>query len=150
MESFSLNYLLNDLKKLDKAELFEKIKALYYDNEKLAYRICVLEEEIALYKTKSDKKHVKEDKITNYEGYKSEAVMAEKIVFILKRNKKSMSTSEIIEVLLKLEPKLNDRYKDKVKVISNFIYNTLRCGFIVRDKKSFNGGYKYALNKNNT
>ncbi|MBA2613961.1 MAG: hypothetical protein H0U95_18505 [Bacteroidetes bacterium] len=72
--------------------------------------------------------------------------MTEKIVFILKRNKVAMNTMQIVNELLKIEPNLNELYKDKVKTISNYIYTTLRLGFIMRYDKSIGGGYNYCLN----
>lgn len=146
MESFSLNYALRDLKKLDKEELFEKIKTLYYENAKLTNKINDLEETILKFEKKREKKKSKENDVINYDGYNNDWVMAEKVVFVLKKNKKSMTTVQIIEQLIVLDPKLNEIYKDKIKSMSNFIYNTLRLGFIVRVGRSIGGGYSYCLN----
>lgn len=145
MDSFSLNYLLKDLKQLDKDELFEKMKELYYDNKKQANKIFDLEAELNKYQNKIEKKKSKESKAINYEDYNVKWVMAEKIVFILKRNKKPMSTKEIINELLMIEPRLNDLYSEREKTLSSFIYNTVKRGFIVRSDKSFSGGYKYTV-----
>ena len=145
MGSFSLDYLLKDLKKLDKAQLFEQVKVLYYENEKQANKILDLQASIAKYEKKKMKKLPNESHSVNYEGYKPEWIMAEKIVFILKRNKKAMATKEIINELLNIEPSLNEAYKDKIKIVSNFIHNTLKRGFIVRSAKSIGGGYTYCL-----
>ncbi len=145
MESFSLNYIFKDLKKLDKEELFQKMKTLYYENEKLRNKIGDLEETISKYKEKQEKKKSKAKEIVIYDGYNNDWVMAEKIVFLLKQNKKPMTSFQIIDQLLILEPKLNEKYKDKIKSISNFIYNTLKLGFIIRCDKSMGGGYKYSL-----
>jgi hypothetical protein len=145
MDSFSLNYLLKDLKKLDKDELFEKMKELYYDNKKQANKIFDLEAELNKYQNKIENKKSKECKLINYAGYNLGWVMAEKIVFILKRNKKPMSTKEIINELLMIEPRLNDLYSEREKTLSNFIYNTVKCGYIVRIDKSIGGGFKYDL-----
>ena len=145
MDGFSLNYLLKDLKKLDKDELFEKMKELYYDNKKQANKIFDLEAELNKYQNKIEKKNLKGSEAINYEGYDLKWVMAEKIVFILKRNNKPMSTKEIINELLMVEPRLNDLYSEREKTLSNFIYNTVKCGFIVRVDKSIGGGYNYAL-----
>jgi hypothetical protein len=134
MESFSLNYLLKDLKKLDKDELFEKMTELYYDNKKQANKIFDLEAELNKCQIKIEKKSSKESKTISYDGYDLKWVMAEKIVFILKRNKKPMSTKEIINELLMIEPRLNDLYSEREKTLSNFIYNTVKCGFLVRAK----------------
>jgi hypothetical protein len=145
MDSFSLNYLLKDLKKLDKEELFEKMKELYYDNKKQANKILDLEEELNKYQNKFEKKNLKECKVINYDGYDLKWVMAKKIVFIIKRNNKLMSTKQIINELLMIEPRLNDLYSEREKTLSNFIYNTVKCGFLVRADKSIGGGYNYAL-----
>ena len=145
MDSFSLNYLLKDLKKLDKEELFEKMKELYYDNKKQANKIFDLEAELNKYQNQIVTKKSKESKLINYDGYNLTWVMAEKIVFILKRNNKPMSTKEIIDELLMVEPRLNDLYSERKKTLSNFIYNTVKLGFIVRIGKSIGGGYNYAL-----
>ena len=145
MENFSLNFLLKDLKKLDKEELFEKVKDLYYENQKLTNKVFDLEELISKYERKIEKKNSKAERIVNYDGYKTEWVMTEKIVFILKRNKIAMSTMQIVNELLKIEPNLNDLYKDKVRTISNYIYTTLNLGFIKRSEKAIGGGYKYIL-----
>jgi hypothetical protein len=134
MESFSLNYLLKDLKKLDKEKLFEKMKELYYDNKKQANKIFDLEAELNKCQNKIEKKNSKECKTISYDGYDLNWVMAEKIVFILKRNKKPMSTKQIINELLMIEPRLNDLYSEREKTLSNFIYNTVKCGFLVRAK----------------
>lgn len=147
MESFSLNYVLKDLKKLDKEQLFEKIKTLYYENVNLTNKIYDLEDTISKFEKKQEKKKSKKNEVANYTGYNNDWVMAEKIVFILKKNKKSMTTSQLIKQLAILDPKLNELYKDKVKSMSNFIYNTLRLGFIKRCEKSIGGGYKYSLNE---
>lgn len=145
MESFSLNYILKDLMKLDKEELFEKLKILYYENEKLKNKVGDLEETVSKYEEKQEKKKLKDKEIVNYDGYSNDWIMAEKIVFVLKKNKKPMSTSQIIKQLLILDPKLNELYKDKIKSMSNFIYNTLRLGFIIRNEKAIGGGFKYSL-----
>jgi hypothetical protein len=145
MDSFSLNYLLKDLKNLDNEDLFEKIKELYYDNKKQANKIFELEAELNKYQNKIEKKNLKESRSINYEGYDLGWVMAEKIVFVLKRNKKSMSSKQIINELLMIEPRLNDLYSEREKTLSNFIYNTVKGGFIVRADKLIGGGYKYAL-----
>jgi hypothetical protein len=145
MDSFSLNYLLKDLKNLDKDELFEKMKELYYDNKKQSNKIFDLEAKLNKYQNKIEKKNLKESKAINYDGYNLAWVMAEKIVFILKQNNKPMSTKQIIVELLMREPRLNDLYSEREKTLSNFIYNTVKCGFIVRVDKSIGGGYKYAL-----
>lgn len=147
MDSFSLNYLLKDLKKLDKDDLFEKVKQLYYENQKQSNKILDLEAELAEVKSKVRQKEPKESKTPNYEGFNTQWVMAEKIVFILKQNKKPMTTKEIVNTLLSIEPKLNDAYSEKEKILSNFVYNTLKCGFIERIEKSIGGGYKYVINK---
>lgn len=145
MDSFSLNYLLKDLKKLDKDELFEKMKELYYDNKKQANKIFDLEAELNKYQNQIVSKQSKESKLINYDGYDLDWVMAEKIVFILRRNEKPMSTKQIINELLMIEPRLNDLYSEREKTLSNFIYNTVKCGFLVRADKSIGGGYNYAL-----
>ncbi len=145
MESFSLNYVLKDLKKLDKEQLFEKIKILYYENANLTNKIFDLEDTISKFEKKQEKKKPKENDNANYTGYKNNWVMAEKIVFILKKNKRPMTSLQIIEQLLILEPKLNEIYKDKIKSLSNFIYNTLRLGFIIRNERAIGGGFKYSL-----
>ncbi|MBA3681020.1 MAG: hypothetical protein H0W73_07610 [Bacteroidetes bacterium] len=145
MENFSLNFLLKDLKKLEKAELFEKVKDLYYDNQKLTNKVHALENLILEYEKKRESKKSKKDRIANYEGYKTEWIMTEKIVFILKRNKLSMRTIEIVNELLKIEPSLNEIYKDKVRTISNYVYNTYSLGFIKRSEKAIGGGYKYEV-----
>ncbi|MDP1801948.1 MAG: hypothetical protein Q8L81_11390 [Bacteroidota bacterium] len=145
METFSLNFLLKDLKKLDKEELFEKVKDLYYENQKLTNRVFDLEELMSKQEKKIEKKKSKIDKIINYDGYNTEWIMTEKIVFILKRNKVAMSTIQVVNELLKIEPNLNEIYKDKVRTISNYIYNTLRLGFIKRSEKAVGGGYNYVI-----
>ncbi|MBL7911679.1 MAG: hypothetical protein JNJ41_11535 [Bacteroidia bacterium] len=146
MESFSLNYVLKDLKKLDKEQLFEKIKTLYYENINLTNKIYDLEETISKHEKKHGKKKLKDSGTPNYADYNNNWVMAEKIVFILKKNKKPMTSLQIIEQLLILDPKLNEIYKDKIKSISNFIYNTLKLGFIIRSHKAIGGGYNYYVN----
>jgi hypothetical protein len=147
MSTISLNYLLKDFKKLDKDELFEKFKELYYDNEKLTNRIFELEVDLKKEKEKNAKEKAKKSTQLDYKGYNKDWVMAEKIVFILKMNKKAMSGREISNELLKLEPNFNLIYDDKVKSISSFIYNTVRLGYVVRVDKKIGGGYKYGLKK---
>lgn len=146
MESFSLNYTLKDLKKLDREQLFEKTKTLYYENVKLANKIYDLEDTIAKFEKKQEKKKSKENDSANYDGYNNDWVMAEKIVFVLKKNKRPMTSLQIIEQLLILDPKLNEIYNDKIKSMSNFIYNALRLGFIIRSHKAIGGGYNYCVN----
>ena len=125
MESFSLNYTLKDLKKLDREQLFEKTKTLYYENVKLANKIYDLEDTIAKFEKKQEKKKSKENDSANYDGNNNDWVMAEKIVFVLKKNKRPMTSLQIIEQLLILDPKLNEIYNDKIKSMSNFIYNAI-------------------------
>ena len=104
MNTISLNYLLKDFKKLDKDELFGKFKELYYDNEKLTNRVFELEAFLKREKEKNAKDKAKKSIPSDYEGYSKDWVMAEKIIFILKKNKQAMSAREISNELLKLEP----------------------------------------------
>lgn len=147
MSTISLNYLLKDFKKLDKDELFEKFKELYYDNEKLTNRVFELEAFLKREKEKNAKDKAKKSIQLDYEGYNKDWVMAEKIVFILKKNKQAMSAREISNELLKLEPNFNFKYDNKVKSISSFIYNTVKLGYVARVDKKIGGGFKYGLRK---
>lgn len=147
MSSKSLNYLLKDFKELDKDELFDKCKELYYEIERLNNIVYELETELKKERKKNSKEKDTKNVRVDYIGYNKEWVMAEKIVFILKKNKQAMTTKEISVELLKLEPNFNNVYRDIVKSLSAFVHNTVKLGYIVRVDKSFGGGYKYGLKK---
>lgn len=145
MSDAALNYLLKDIKNLDKYEMFAKYKKLYTQLELANSENLELRETVAKLKQKLQEKAIEKSKTVSYDGYNKNWVMSKKIVFVLKQNKKPMTARDIVELLLSIEPQLNDIYKEKEKILSNYIYNAVKRGYIHSVDKEVGGGYKYAV-----
>ena len=100
---------------------------------------------IELQKLQTENKELKE-RLQGYEcpddGYRKDWTWVAKIAFILKKAAKPLATREIIELLEKREPMLNDHY-DKGKFFSAFLNLALKHQRIQREKRKGERGYYY-------
>lgn len=99
-------------------ELLKEMSELKYKAKELEYRLKVYEPE------KYDR--------PNYMGYEANWPNVRKIVFILKRNFQALTSSQVMQVLLTLEPAYKFAWRDPANSVSRLLSKACKHNLITR------------------
>jgi uncharacterized protein HemX len=145
-------YKFSGLQNCTKEELISKIKELYnlqLQNEKyIAKQERQLENKETKINTLTEKLSVFDgtnDSLQKFVGYNKDWLYIDKITFVIERSNKPLTSHQIVDVLIQLEPTLKQRLLDPFKSITKAIYKGLQLNRIVRHYKTGNFGWTYVL-----
>jgi hypothetical protein len=68
-----------------------------------------------------------------------------KFVSLIERTRKPLNSHQIVELLIKIEPELDQRLSDPFNSITKSIYNAVKLNRLIRHQKTGNYGYTYIL-----
>ena len=136
-------YRLSELLKLEKTQIIEILNEARDEiTEKdiiIAKRDSTIAEQV--FKLKEYERLLfNKDK---YSEYDPEAGGIEKLIYILKENKRMMFSHEIESTILELQPKLKDEWKDTRGNTVRYITRAIKSGRVI--KYYIGNGYTYAL-----
>lgn len=150
--SIADKYKFLELLSKSKEELIVLVKKLYRLQEENERHIAKQEKQLK--KNEADIDSINEklsvfydntENLQKYIAYKTDWLYIDKIVFVLERTRKPMTSKQITGVLLKIEPELKLRLLDPFKSITKSIYNGVKINRVLRHSKTGNFGYTYLL-----
>jgi hypothetical protein len=151
-QSITDKYKFLALQNLTKDELISKVKELYnlqLQNEKyIAKQDRLLENKEIKINTLTEKLSVfngTNDGLQKFVGYNKDWLYIDKICFVIERSNKPLTSHQIVDVLIQLEPTLKQRLLDPFKSITKAIYNGLQLSRLIRHYKTGNFGWTYVL-----
>lgn len=140
------------LQNLTKDELITKVKELYnlqLQNEKyIAKQESQLKNKETTINTLTEKLAVfngTNDSLQKFVGYNKDWLYIDKITFVIERSNKPLTSHQIVDVLMQLEPTLKQRLINPFKSITKAIYNAIKVNRLSRHIKTGNFGYTYIL-----
>lgn len=151
-QSIAEKYKFLTLQNLTKVELIAKVKELYnlqIQNEKyIAKQERQLENKEIKINALTEKLSVfygTNDDLQKFAGYNINWLYIDKITFVIERSNKPLTSHQIVDVLIQLEPTLKQRLLDPYNSITKSIYNALKLNRLSRHFKTGNFGYTYIL-----
>lgn len=151
-QSIAEKYKFSALQNFTKEELIKKVKELYdlqLQNEKyIAKQDRLLEIKETKINTLTEKLSIfngTNDSLQKFVGYKHEWLYIDKICFVIERSNKPLTSHQIVDVLIQLEPALKQRLLNPFKSISKAIYKGLQLNRLLRHYKTGNFGWTYVL-----
>ena len=140
------------LQNFTKEELITKVKELYnlqLQNEKyIAKQERQLENKEIKINTLTEKLSVFDgtnDSLQKFVGYHNDWLYIDKITFVIERSNKPLTSHQIVDVLIQLEPTLKQRLLNPFKSITKAIYKGIQLNRLVRHYKTGNFGWTYIL-----
>lgn len=129
--------------------LIKELVELQNKNEKLILKIerqlediknknTELSQEISFFNGDSEN-------LKKYIGYNIGWLYIDKIVFIIERTRKPLTSHQIVNKLIEIEPTLPQKLLDPFNSITKAIYNGIKINRLVRHFKTGNFGYTYIL-----
>ena len=153
-QSITEKYKFLALQNFTKEELISKVKELYnlqLQNEKyIAKQDILLENKEIKINTLTEKLSVfggTNDSLQKFVGYNKNWLYIDKITFVIERSNKSLTSHQIVDVLIQLEPTLKQRLLSPFKSITKAIYKGIQLNRLVRHYKTGNFGWTYVLSK---
>jgi len=113
------------------------------ENKYLLGQIALLENQITELQRKITDLESALSSTNKYDGYDSGWKQIRKVLFILKSNGSAMSSSEILDALLSLEPKFSDTWRNPKKSICRIIGRALKLGLLL--KNDCGNQFRYSL-----
>jgi len=153
-QSIAEKYKFLALQNFTKEELISKIKELYnlqLQNEKYIAKqerqlenketkINILTGKLSLFNGTNDS-------LQKFVGYHKDWLYIDKICFVIERSNKPLTSRQIVDVLIQLEPTLKQRLLNPFKSITKSIYKGLELNRLIRNCKTGNFGWTYVLPK---
>ena len=97
-----------------------------------------LSEELAFFNSDSED-------LKKYIGYNIDWLYIDKIVFVIERTRKPLTSHQIVNKLIEMEPTLKQKLLDPFNSITKSIYNGVKLKRLLRHIKTGNFGYTYVL-----
>lgn len=153
-QSIAEKYKFSALQNYTKEELISKVKELYnlqLQNEKyIAKQERQLENKEIKINTLTEKLSVFDgtnDSLQKFIGYHNDWLYIDKITFVIERSNKPLTSHQIVDILIQLEPTLKQRLLNPFKSITKAIYKGIQLKRLVRHNKTGNFGWTYLKNK---
>jgi hypothetical protein len=150
--SIAEKYKFLALQNFTKEQLITKVKELYnlqLQNEKyIAKQERQLENKEIKINTLTEKLSVFDgtnDSLQKFVGYHNDWLYIDKITFVIERSNKPLTSHQIVDILIKLEPTLKQRLLNPFKSITKAIYKGIQLNRLVRHNKTGNFGWTYVL-----
>ncbi len=148
----SEKYKFSHLETFTKVQLISKIKEFYNSYLQLEKKEAKYErlikhkdmlianqlEKLAMYNGKSDS-------LQKFASYNCNWLYLDKIIFIIERSNNPLTSNQITELMIKLEPSLTQRLANPFKSITKAIYSGIKFNRLVRHTKIGNFGWTYKL-----
>ena len=83
--------------------------------------------------------------LKKYVGYNVNWLYIDKIVFVIERTRKPLTSHQIVDILIKIEPTLKQRLLNPFNSFTKVIYNGIKLNRLARHFKTGNFGYTYIL-----
>ena len=151
-QSIAEKYKFLALQNFTKEELIIKVKELYnlqLQNEKyIAKQERQLENNETKINTLAEKLSVfngTNGSLQKFVGYNKDWLYIDKITFVIERSNKPLTSHQIVDVLIQLEPTLKQRLLNPFKSITKAIYKGIQLNRLVRHYKTGNFGWTYIL-----
>ena len=151
-QSIAEKYKFLALQNFTKEELITKVKELYnlqLQNEKyIAKQERQLENKEIKINTLIEKLCVFDgtnDSLQKFVGYQKDWLYIDKITFVIERSNKPLTSHQIVDLLIQLEPTLKQRLLNPFKSITKAIYKGIQLNRLVRHYKTGNFGWTYIL-----
>lgn len=139
-QSYSQGELITLIKELvDLQEKNEKlIQKLERKLEDRKNKIIELSEELAFFNSDSED-------LKKYIGYNVDWLYIDKIVFVIERTRKPLTSHQIVNKLIEIEPTLKQKLLNPFNSITKSIYSGVKLNRVIRHLKTGNFGYTYIL-----
>ena len=85
------------------------------------------------------------DSLQKFVGYQKDWLYIDKITFVIERSNKPLTSHQIVDLLIQLEPTLKQRLLNPFKSITKAIYKGIQLNRLVRHYKTGNFGWTYIL-----
>ena len=151
-QSIAEKYKFSALQNYTKEELIGKVKELYnlqLQNETyIAKQERQLENKEAKINTLTEKLSIfygTNDSLQKFVGYHNNWLYIDKIAFVIERSNKPLTSHQIVDILIQLEPTLKQRLLNSFKSITKAIYKGIRLNRLARHNKTGNFGWTYVL-----
>lgn len=129
--------------------LIKELVDLQEKNEKLILKLerqledhknksIELSEELAFFNSDSED-------LKKYIGYNVDWLYIDKIVFVIERTRKPLTSHQIVNKLIEIEPTLKQKLLDPFNSITKSIYSGIKLNRLIRYFKTGNFGYTYIL-----
>jgi hypothetical protein len=145
-------YKFSALQSLTREELLTKYKELH--NLQLQKEKHIAKQERLLENRETEIKNLTEklavfhgtnDRLQKFVGYDAEWSYIDKITFVLERSNKPLTSHQIVDLLLQLEPILKQRLLNPFKSVTQVIYAGLKLNSFIRHHKTGHYGWTYIL-----
>lgn len=151
-QSIVEKYKFSALQNYTKEELISKVKELYnlqLQNETyIAKQERQLENKETKINTLTEKLSIfygTNDSLLKFAGYNKDWRYIDKITFVIERSNKPLTSHQIVDILIQLEPTLKQRLISPFKSITKAIYKGIQLNRLVRHYKTGNFGWTYVL-----